>query len=121
LFQAEVARIESGAEEASSGVVRDLRLMSHRAVEVLDETLDVEVETWRDRTRKVEAAFGILDRAGYGKTSKVAFGGEVKFKEVDPQERAIMQELGREVAKRVISGDLKRLPAPEAQEGPDEP
>lgn len=120
LFQAEVARIEAGAEEVATSVVRDLRLMSKRSVEILDEALDTPVENWKERVNLIDTAFGVLDRAGYGKASKVVFGGEVHFKETDPQERAIMQELGREVAKRVIAGDLKRLPAPIEQEEPQE-
>lgn len=67
LFQAEVARIEAQAEESAVSVREDLQQMSLRAIEVLDEALDTPVADWQDRSRRIDAAFGVLDRAGYGK------------------------------------------------------
>jgi hypothetical protein len=67
LFKAEVARIESQAEAESVSIRQDLQLMSVRAIEVLDEALETPVEGWQDRAKKIDAAFGVLDRAGYGK------------------------------------------------------
>lgn len=67
LFQAELARIESQAVCEAVSVREDLQVMSARAIEVLDEALDMPVEDWQDRARKIDAAFGVLDRAGYGK------------------------------------------------------
>ena len=67
LFQAEVARIESQAEVSAVSVKEDLKLMSVRAIEVLDEALDTTVDNWGDRAKRIDAAFGVLDRAGYGK------------------------------------------------------
>jgi hypothetical protein len=67
LFQAEVARIEAQAEMEAVSVRQDLQLMSVRAIEVLDEALDTPVEGWLDRSKRIDAAFGVLDRAGYGK------------------------------------------------------
>ena len=67
LFQAEVARIECQAEAEAVSVRSDLQQMSVRAIEVLDEALDTPVEDWMDRSKRIDAAFGVLDRAGYGK------------------------------------------------------
>jgi len=67
LFQAEVARIESQADAETVSIRQDLQLMSLRAVEVLDEALETTVSDWQDRAKRIDAAFGVLDRAGYGK------------------------------------------------------
>jgi len=67
LFRAEVARIESQADAESVSIRRDLQIMSARAIEILDEALETPVEGWQDRAKKIDAAFGVLDRAGYGK------------------------------------------------------
>lgn len=67
LFCAEVARIESTTEDEAVSIREDLQFMSHRAIEVLDEGLDADVQSWQERSRRVEVAFGVLDRAGYGK------------------------------------------------------
>jgi len=67
LFQAEVARIECQAEAEAVSVRSDLQQMSLRAIEVLDEALETPVEDWNARSKRIDAAFGVLDRAGYGK------------------------------------------------------
>lgn len=67
LFQAEVARIEAQADAEAVSIRSDLQQMSVRAIEILDETLDIPVDSWEDRNKKINAAFGILDRAGYSK------------------------------------------------------
>jgi len=67
LFQAEVARMEGQTEDLAVSVREDLQLMSLRAIEVLDASLDEPVESWKERATLIDAAFGVLDRAGYGK------------------------------------------------------
>lgn len=67
LFQAEVARLEAQADASAVNVRQDLQLMSGRAIEVLDEALETPVKDWQDRAKRIDAAFGVLDRAGYGK------------------------------------------------------
>lgn len=67
LFQAEVARIEAQCEMEAVSVRNDLQQMSIRAIEVLDEALETPTEDWNARAKKIDAAFGVLDRAGYGK------------------------------------------------------
>jgi hypothetical protein len=67
LFQAEVSRLESQADAEAISVRQDLQIMSTRAIEVLDEALETPVKDWQDRAKRIDAAFGVLDRAGYGK------------------------------------------------------
>ena len=67
LFQAEVARIEAQLEGRAIDVREELREMSTRAVEILDRELAREPVELRERKAQVETAFGVLDRAGFGK------------------------------------------------------
>lgn len=64
VFRVELARLEGEADEVATDVRKDLKLLAERAVEVLDDQLnkqgvDVKVQQ--------QAAFGVLDRSGYGK------------------------------------------------------
>lgn len=106
LFQAEVARIEAGAEAEITSVVRDLHLMSSRAAEVLDEALDADVSNWQERARRTEVAFGVLDRAGYGRTSKLIHMEDPEKEESDEAKKAFLRELGKQVAQKVIKGEF---------------
>lgn len=67
LFEAELARLESQAEGESMSVVADLKRMSARAVEILDENLHSEDDNLVSRQLKTKTAFDILDRTGHGK------------------------------------------------------
>ena len=65
VFRVELARLEGEADEVAVDVRKDLKLLAERAVEILDDQLnkqgvDVKVQQ--------QAAFGVLDRSGYGKT-----------------------------------------------------
>ena len=64
LFIAEMNRLEAQAEILAVDVHEDLRQMSARAVEIMDENLHMEEI---DRGLKTKTAFEVLDRAGYGK------------------------------------------------------
>lgn len=64
LFQAELLRLESQADDVAVNVGRDLKRMAERAVEILDENLHSEDLS---RELKTKTAFDVLDRAGYGK------------------------------------------------------
>lgn len=63
LFQAEVARLEAGQEEETRSLREDILKMSERAIEVIDEDLQIKEAGNKQRQR---AAFDILDRAGFG-------------------------------------------------------
>lgn len=67
LFQAEVARLEAAAEELAVDVNADLKQMAVRAAEVLDRELEAEPQNRQERALQVQTAFGVLDRAGFGK------------------------------------------------------
>jgi len=64
LFEAELARLESQAEAEVVSVNGELKRMSLRAIEVLDENLQAENIS---RELKTKSAFDVLDRAGHGK------------------------------------------------------
>ena len=68
LFEAELARLESQAEAETVGVAEELKRMSRRAVEVLDENLQAENIS---RELKTKSAFDVLDRAGFSKKTDV--------------------------------------------------
>jgi hypothetical protein len=68
LFQAEVARLTDTIDEVAVYQVQEqLKQMSGRAIEVLDEDLNRPATTPQERQLRQRAAFDILDRAGYGK------------------------------------------------------
>jgi len=64
LFIAEMNMLEAGASVRAVDVHEDLREMSKKAVEVLDENLNSETIS---AGLKTKTAFDVLDRAGYGK------------------------------------------------------
>ena len=64
LFEAELARLESQAEQEVVSVDRELKKMAARAVEVLDENLQAENIS---RELKTKTAFDVLDRSGHSK------------------------------------------------------
>lgn len=64
LFEAELARLESQAENKTVTVVGELKRMAGRAIEVLDENLQAENVS---RELKTKTAFDILDRSGHSK------------------------------------------------------
>jgi hypothetical protein len=66
LFVAEVERLQSGLEESSCDVRRELETMLPRALENIDESLYSP-----DPKRRDTASFEILDRTGYGKQQGV--------------------------------------------------
>ena len=66
LFQAEVNRLEAQAENRAVDVHEDLKHMSVRAAEILDENLQMSDEFIK-RSLKTKTAFDVLDRAGYAK------------------------------------------------------
>ena len=70
LFKAEVARMEQRNEDIAVDVNADLKNMAPRAAEVLDLELgddDVAKLSLQERHLRVKTAFGVLDRAGYGR------------------------------------------------------
>lgn len=64
LFEAELARLESQAEQETVTVAGELKRMALRAVEVLDENLQAENIS---RELKTKSAFDVLDRSGHSK------------------------------------------------------
>lgn len=62
LFRVEVARMEALAEEQSVDVVRDLKSMQGRSMEVIAEDLH-----GKDRRLRSNTAFEVLDRTGHPK------------------------------------------------------
>ena len=64
LFEAELARLESQAEQEAVTVVGELKKMASRAIEVLDENLQAGNIS---RELKTKTAFDILDRSGHSK------------------------------------------------------
>ena len=66
LFQAAVARLSEGIEEAAvASVQEELRGLAPRAVEVLDEDLNFMPTCTQDRKVRQAAAIDILNRTGY--------------------------------------------------------
>ena len=64
LFEAELARLESQAEQEVVSVGGELKRMAAKAVEVLDENLEAENIS---RELKTKTAFDVLDRSGHSK------------------------------------------------------
>lgn len=64
LFEAELARLESQAEQEVVSVGNELKRMAGRAIEVLDENLQAENIS---RELKTKTAFDVLDRSGHSK------------------------------------------------------
>lgn len=64
LFEAELARLESQAEQEVVSSGNDLKRMASRAIEVLDENLHSQDIS---RELKTKTAFDILDRSGHSK------------------------------------------------------
>ena len=64
LFEAELARLESQAEQEAVSVDGELKKMAARAIEVLDENLQAENIS---RELKTKTAFDVLDRSGHSK------------------------------------------------------
>ena len=62
-YRTYLAHLEGGAEDSAIDVRADLKRMSERAVEVLDEQLN---KPGIESKIQQKAAFGVLDRAGYG-------------------------------------------------------
>ena len=67
LFEAELARLEGQAEMVAVSVNSDLKRMSERAVEILDENLNSRDAVVVSRELKTKTAFDVLDRSGYGR------------------------------------------------------
>ena len=63
LFLAELDRIEAGAEDKSRDLREDILKMSERAMEVIDNDLQIKEQ---GNVVRQKAAFDILDRAGFG-------------------------------------------------------
>lgn len=68
LFQAELERMMSEAEDYSVRVGSELKRMAVRAIEILDENLHNDSAS---RELKTKTAFDVLDRAGHGKQAGV--------------------------------------------------
>ncbi len=68
LFKSELARIEAGADEKARDLREDIKLMSVRAIEVIDQDLASKEVL---NVQRQKAAFDILDRAGYGSKKMV--------------------------------------------------
>lgn len=72
MFLAEVERLEAQADKVAADVREDIRKLAERAIEVLDEQLNMKGIPEQVRQR---AAFDVLDRAGYGSKEKRPPGG----------------------------------------------
>ena len=68
LFEAEVARLVATEEYMVGEVRHDLEIAAQRSMEILDRELSKdEGLSFKERKLQVNTAFGVLDRAGYGK------------------------------------------------------
>ncbi len=67
LFQAEVRRLESSAEEIATDINRDLQQLAGPALENLEDDVFMEVGNLSERKTRQAASLAVLDRAGYPK------------------------------------------------------
>ena len=61
-FQAILAQLEEDADDSASDLAKQMEAMKMRALEVLDEDLDIEVQSLAHRRVRQRAAVDILDR-----------------------------------------------------------
>lgn len=80
MFRLELERLEGEAEELAIDVRADLKRIAVRAVEILDEQMN---QVGTTEQTKQKAAFGILDRAGYGKREGPSAGRDVKLTQIN--------------------------------------
>jgi hypothetical protein len=78
LFQAEVARLERGADEVAYDMREDLKEMALRSLEVIDEDLHLEPTDIRERYLRNKTAADVLDRIGLRKGEKLPGGVSLK-------------------------------------------
>lgn len=71
VFKVELARLEGEADEIAVDVRKDLKLLAERAVEILDDQMN---KPGVENKLQQQAAFGVLDRSGYGKSDRI--GGD---------------------------------------------
>jgi len=76
MFKLELARLEKEADELAVDVRADLKRMAVRAVEILDEQMN---KVGVEEKTKQKAAFGVLDRAGYGKKDRPISTGDINI------------------------------------------
>lgn len=83
LFEAEVARLERNADENACDIREDLRVMRAKAIENLDEDLNIEPTTLQERALRGHTSRDILDRTGVRKQDKpiVSPGGTVNVRQ----------------------------------------
>lgn len=74
LFQTEVARLESAADDIAVDIHLDLQKLSSAAIENLDEDIHMDITTPEERKIRQTASFDVLNRAGYAKKERPTFG-----------------------------------------------
>ena len=75
MYKLELKRLEEAAEDIAVDVKRDLEHLSRRATEILAEQMHQKA---MDEKIRQNAAFGVLDRAGYGKKDRpISVHGDV--------------------------------------------
>ena len=70
MFQVELQRLEAKGEILAIDIREDIQKMAETAIDVLDETLNMEVDNRFDRKLRLDAAKDILDRAGFRKSAE---------------------------------------------------
>lgn len=67
LFQAELARLEEDADEVATDLSGEIKMMSARALNIIQQRLLEEPSNPMEKRDQTRTAFDLLDRAGYGK------------------------------------------------------
>jgi len=104
LFQAEVARLERGADEVAWDMREDLKRMAVRSLEVLDEDLYIEPTDARERYLRSKTAMDVLDRIGLRKGDGKAAGTNLKNIQINVN-NASVDEIRNEVMELVKLGE----------------
>lgn len=109
LFEAEIARLERKADDNACDIREDLRVMRIKAIENLDEDLNIEPLNLQARALRGHASRDILDRTGIRKQDKpiVPAGGTLSVKQtIINIERMSEKEL-REDVMDLIEGEVE--------------
>ncbi len=109
LFEAEVARLERNADDNACDMREDLKMMRTKAMENLDEDLDIVPTTLQERAYRGMASRDILDRTGVRKQdqSLVLKGGTFNLKQTLINIEKMSEKEIRDDVMTLIEGEVE--------------
>ncbi len=109
LFEAEVARLERNADDNACDIREDLRVMRAKAIENLDEDLNIEPTTLQERAYRGLTSRDILERTGVRKQDKpiVPPGGTLNVRQTIINIEKMSEKEIRDDVMDLIGGEVE--------------